>query len=687
MPRTFRPRYWLVLMAMALVTALPAAAHASEVTVGDVIPGRYIVTVDDGARPAAVARGRGATPVVVLTRAINGFVAELTPAQVALLNADPTVERIEPDRVVSILETQTQTPATWGLDRIDQVGLPLSGTYSYDTTGAGVTAYIIDTGILGSHTEFIGRISAGYTAITDGKGTTDCNGHGTHVAGTVGGTTYGVAKDVTLVPVRVLDCAGSGSISGVIAGVNWVIGNHAAGAPAVANMSLGGGASSSLDSAVASAVADGVTFAVAAGNSNADACRYSPARAASAITVGATTSTDARASYSNYGSCLDVFAPGSSITAAWYTSTTATATISGTSMATPHVAGAAALLLQSDPKATPATISSRLLAQATANKVTDARTGSPNLLLSTVPSVVSAPDAPQSLTATAPLSGTVNLSWQAPAFTGGTGVTITKYTLDYSTDGATWSAPVDSLTTSLSVTGLTDGTAYTFRVAAVNSAAIVGATAAIIATPTAPAPAATAPAPPTIVSAVGGNAKATVTWTAPASDGGSSITGYTATATLNGSIVPMARCTTDSTLRSCTISSLKNGTSYSVSVTASNAVGVSAASGSLIVTPSKGGPRTAAALESEGLLPETPTVSGAARLGNNVQLRILATPGTRFEIFLNGKKALTTLNAAPKIRVRKTSRSVFRVRAVNAIGTSQFSKPVVATRATVRVMR
>ena len=224
-------------------------------------------------------------------------------------------------------------------------------------------------------------MAAGYTAINDGRGTTDCNGHGTHVAGTVGGTTYGVAKQVTIRPVRVLDCNGSGTTSGVIAGVDWVTSNHAAGAPAVANMSLGGGVSSALDTAVNNSIADGVTYAVAAGNENTNACNGSPSRVGAALTVGSTTNTDARSSFSNYGSCLDIFAPGSNITSAWHTGTSATNTISGTSMATPHVAGVAALYLQGNPSASPATVGNAITSTATTGVVSGAQTGSPNRLL------------------------------------------------------------------------------------------------------------------------------------------------------------------------------------------------------------------------------------------------------------------------------------------------------------------
>ena len=349
------------------------------------IDGRYIVVMEGRAsaseRAAAVdlARENGARNVQRYTTALEGFAANLSDAAVEQLRANPHVAYLEADQRVAI--DATQSPATWGLDRIDQRNLPLNNAYTYTPTGAGVTAYVIDTGVLASHAEFTGRMAAGYTAISDGRGTTDCNGHGTHVAGTVGGTTYGVAKQVTIRPVRVLDCSGSGSNSGVIAGVDWVTSNHTAGAPAVANMSLGGGVSSALDTAVGNSIADGVTYAVAAGNENTNACNGSPSRVAAALTVGSTTNTDARSSFSNYGSCLDLFAPGSNITSAWYTGTTATNTISGTSMATPHVAGVAALYLQGNPSASPSTVNNAITSTATTGVVTDAQTGSPNRLL------------------------------------------------------------------------------------------------------------------------------------------------------------------------------------------------------------------------------------------------------------------------------------------------------------------
>jgi subtilisin family serine protease len=370
--------------APAPATEAPLAESTFDL-VEQPVAGQYIVVYKDdvvgriNAVSSLVSEG-DASLIYEYRSALHGAVLRgVSEDELAQLKADPAVAFVEQDRYVSI--NATQTGATWGLDRIDQRARPLSTTYTYTATGAGVRSYIIDTGILPTHVDFGGRASVGFDAIGDGRNGIDCDGHGTHVAGTVGGTTWGVAKGTSLIGVRVLDCNGSGTNSGVIAGVDWVRANHIK--PAVANMSLGGGASTALDNAVANASAAGVTFVVAAGNSNRDACNFSPARAGVAITVGATTNTDARASYSNFGSCLDIFAPGSSITSTWSTSNTATATISGTSMASPHVAGVAALYLQGNPTASPATVRNALVANATANVVTSAGRNSPNRLLFT----------------------------------------------------------------------------------------------------------------------------------------------------------------------------------------------------------------------------------------------------------------------------------------------------------------
>ena len=379
-----------VLAAAALTGAMAQSATAAQPTLAPLvtadgssaIEGSYIVMLNDRVSTASAkdaskrASASGAKVDREFTN-LKGYAARMDAATLEKLRQDPSVAYVEQDQEVRL--STTQNNATWGLDRIDQRDLPLNGTYTYTPTGAGVKAYIIDTGILTSHSQFSGRTAAGYSAINDGRGTTDCNGHGTHVAGTVGGSTYGVAKGVTVIPVRVLGCNGSGTNSGVIAGMDWVANNRSG--ASVANMSLGGGASQATDDAIARMTSRGVTVVVAAGNENQNACNVSPARAPSAITVGSTTNTDARSSFSNYGSCVDVFAPGSNITSAWYTSTSATNTISGTSMASPHVAGVAALYLQGNPTASAATVTNAITSTATPNKVTGAGSGSPNRLV------------------------------------------------------------------------------------------------------------------------------------------------------------------------------------------------------------------------------------------------------------------------------------------------------------------
>lgn len=427
------------------LAVLGAAAHAQGAGeppahaygASRAIAGQYIVVFKDrvtqpAALAAQLAQQNGGRVLFTYTSAIKGFAAQLPEAAVNALRNNPNVQYVEQDQTVNLRETVTSPPAsqslaTWGLDRIDQRTLPLNSSYRYEYTGAGVYAFIIDTGIRSTHAEFAGRMAAGYDAINDGLGTEDCDGHGTHVAGTVGGSTHGVAKGVALVPVRVLNCAGSGTWAGVIAGVDWVAGSSLR--PAVANMSLGGGQSTSVNTAVANAVLAGVTMVVAAGNDNRNACNFSPASTPSAITVGATTNTDSRASYSNFGSCVDIFAPGSSIKSTWIGSDTATNTISGTSMASPHVAGVAALLVAGG-ATSPAAVTAALIGQATTGKVTSAGTGSPNLLLFSVASEASVG---LQVVAVSSLSGartTVNKSsWRAS-------VTVTVKTFDGSNFGA-----------------------------------------------------------------------------------------------------------------------------------------------------------------------------------------------------------------------------------------------------------
>ncbi|MFJ6794598.1 S8 family peptidase [Streptomyces sp. NPDC091268] len=381
----------VVALALGAAAALPAAAADGPQGVienagaAGTVSGSYIVTLNDSAARStadsgkAVAKRYGARIDRTYSAALNGYSVEVSEAQARKLAADPAVKSVVQNRVFTVDATQP-SPPSWGLDRIDQRALPLDNSYTYpDKAGEGVTAYIIDTGVRITHQDLGGRASYGYDAIDNDNTAQDGHGHGTHVAGTVGGSSYGVAKKAKIVGVRVLDNNGSGTTAQVVAGIDWVT-QHAV-KPAVANMSLGGGADSALDTAVRNSIASGITYGVAAGNESTDASTKSPARVAEAITVGATTNTDAKASYSNYGSILDIFAPGSSITSSWGTGDTATNTISGTSMATPHVVGAAALYLSQNPASTPAQVRDGLVAAATPNVVTGPGTGSPNRLL------------------------------------------------------------------------------------------------------------------------------------------------------------------------------------------------------------------------------------------------------------------------------------------------------------------
>ena len=392
----------MVAAAAALLTlAMTAPAEATPLRVPTA---RYIVTLDGAVGDVAatathlVANLTGARVVRTYQYALKGFVVELPTVGIAarpVLRALPGVAAVERDATVTLAGTESSAP--WGIDRVDQRDLPLNGTYNYNATGAGVTAYIIDTGVSAANTDFGGRVSPGTNTVDGDASTTDCNGHGTHVAGIVGGTTYGVAKGVNIVAVRVFGCSDSTATSAIIAGVDWVTGNHAAGAPAVANLSLGGAASDAMDASVRNMIADGVSTAVAAGNDTTAACSESPSRVNEALVVGATDANDKIASFSNFGPCVDLFAPGVNITSDGPASPTATQVFSGTSQATPHVTGDAALYLEQHPGSSPSAVQSGILANATSGHVTGIKTscnaldnllgscmaGTPNLLLFT----------------------------------------------------------------------------------------------------------------------------------------------------------------------------------------------------------------------------------------------------------------------------------------------------------------
>ncbi|MFK3979837.1 S8 family peptidase [Micromonospora sp. NPDC050397] len=444
------------------VAAAPAEGQILRAGGATAVAGSYVVVFKDASvaqtkvsdSAASLAKRHGGSVARTYQHALRGFEVRLSEAAAKRLAADPSVKYVQQNHTVSLAATQTPTPS-WGLDRIDQRNLPLNNSYTYPNNGAGVRAYIIDTGIRFAHSDFGGRAVTGFDAV-DGGSADDGNGHGTHVAGTVGGTAYGVAKGVTLVGVRVLNNAGSGSYAGVIAGIDWVTGDHDPGERAVANMSLGGPLDQGVNDAVTRSIADGVVYGLAAGNEySSNACNVSPASTPNGITVGATESNDARATYSNIGTCLDIFAPGSGITSAWFTSNTATNTISGTSMATPHVVGAAALVLSASPTYTPQQVRDKLVNDATNGVVGNPGTGSPNKLLY-MGNVV--PPTQDFSIAVSPAAGTVNPGQSATA-------TVSTTT--------TVGAPQ---TVALSATGLPAGATASFSPASVTSGGSAGLT-------------------------------------------------------------------------------------------------------------------------------------------------------------------------------------------------------------------
>jgi len=435
--------------ALLVIASAPAfAQRRGEVRRARIrIPEQYVVVVESRQDPEAVAqettRLRRGQLKHVYRAALRGFSIRLTEQEAAALAGDPRVLAVEEDSLVHIAQaSNAQGSPPWGLDRIDQRALPLDRRYRYGLPTAPVTVHVIDTGIRATHQEFGGRAAIAGDYVGDGRNGRDCHGHGTHVAGTIGGHTFGVAKNVMLRSHRVLGCGGNGSVSGVLAAIDAVTQDDSR--PAVANMSLSGGGSRVLDDAIRRSIASGVTYVVAAGNASDDARGYSPARVTEAITVGASTASDARASFSNFGPALDLFAPGESVRSAWFTSDTATATLSGTSMASPHVAGVAAVYLQKHPARSPAQVRQAIVSAATTGRVTSTGSGSPNLLLyswwlhATIPAVtIGRPNGGERVFARSPY----RISWTASDPDG-----LSRVDVAVSIDGGATYSPVSGCT-------------------------------------------------------------------------------------------------------------------------------------------------------------------------------------------------------------------------------------------------
>jgi subtilisin family serine protease len=564
-------------LAAALVgPAVPAHAESTE---------RYIVTTTStGASEAKVKKLRSAKAPIgrQFRHVLHGFSASLTTTQVAQLTADPTVESVRKVTTVKASDVDPssitrQTGATWGLDRIDRRS-GLDGSYFYTSTGAGMTAYVIDTGIRMDHADFGGRATSGYDVVDNDSNASDCPGnykddpenglisHGTHVAATIGGKTYGVAKRASIVSVRALDCYGDGTSEGVVAALDWVLGNHVS-TPSVVNMSLGGGANPDIDAAVSAVIAAGIPLVAAAGNYAENACDFSPARVPAALTIGASARNDQQAwDFTNYGPCLDLFAPGAAITSAGTRTTTASLTLDGTSMAAPHVTGAVLRYLQTHPTATPAEVSSAIVGSATTVAGLRDNDGSPAKLLYVYSET--SPTAPTSVAGSrSDKAKTASIRWGAPSGTGGFPLTGYRVIRTGKDAAGRSSVTVDLSTAARSHTfgGLKAGTTYTLSVQARNALGL-GPAASTRLTITA------LPGQPKITSATKGSSKDKkvsigVAWNKPSSGG--PVTTYVVTATRN-STGSVKTVTVSGSARKATVSGLKKNKTYTIRVRAGN---------------------------------------------------------------------------------------------------------------------
>jgi subtilisin family serine protease len=558
-----------VVFATVLATT-PAQAYVA------VARGTYIVQVKDGsaATVRALISRLGETPHDELTEVMDGFILDLTDSEVVALRADSNVLQVVADQPMSLLDTQSPTPS-WGLDRIDQTNTTYDNAYNYPANaGSGVRVYVVDTGVVATDPDFAGRMADGFDAFGQNLSGTDCNGHGTHVAGTVAGTRFGVAKKATIVPVRVLGCNGSGSWSGFISAMDWIIANHPAGTPGVMNASLGGGKYQIVNDAVQKLFAAGITPVVAAGNESTDSCSRTPASTPNAITVGASTITDSRASFSNFGDCVDVFAPGSNIVSNSHLDSSTPRTLSGTSMASPHVAGLAALYLGANRAASPSDVAVAIQAGAQAGIVVDAKSLNGNYLINTRFTNASLPPvgAPTALVASNIASTTATVSWTAPAGT----QAANSYKVEYREAAATAFTSVDSATTSVNLTSLKGNTTYSVRVSSVSGTTTSPASNELVFTTLGTV----ADAPTNLRSTAVFGSQVSMAWDAPLNGNGSRITGYEVWIQIAGNWT--RQLTTSTTVAK--ISSLTANTAYSFRVLAVNAVGVSEPSNVLSVT-------------------------------------------------------------------------------------------------------